>query len=273
MTLGLVTFGATLYGPASAVDAIEAAADDAGYTTIIVAAQRLDRESVLNAVGRLRDQNVAGIFFIAPLASPSSPLLEISPELPIVAVEATPPGRLTAIGVNQELGAARATRHLLDLGHPTVQHISGPADWLATRQRIDGWRSALEHAGAVVPEPLLGDWSSRSGYEIGQRLATRQDVSAIFAANDQMALGVLRALRESGRDVPRQVSVIGFDDIPEAQYFAPPLTSVRQDFNEVGRRGVQLLLSRIDQIGRPVEKILLEPDLVVRESTARYSVP
>ncbi|WP_345155515.1 substrate-binding domain-containing protein, partial [Nonomuraea rubra] len=110
-----------------------------------------------------------------------------------------------------------------------------PHDWLETEGRLEGWRAALEEAGRPVPEPLAGDWSPRAGYEGGKSLAAMDGVTAVFAANDQMALGVLRALSEKGVKVPQQISVVGFDDIPESEVFSPPLTTVRQDFDVVGR--------------------------------------
>ena len=146
-------------------------------------------------------------------------------------------------------------------------HVAGPDDWVDARGRARGWRKALRRAGAEVPAPLVGDWSARSGYEAGQRLAENPDVSAVFVANDHMALGVLRALTEAGRRVPHDVSVIGFDDVPEAPYFPPGLTTVRQDFEVVGTQAVTLLLRRM--AGEPTAaRTILPPQLVIRASTA-----
>jgi DNA-binding LacI/PurR family transcriptional regulator len=172
------------------------------------------------------------------------------------------------VTVDQVAGAAAATRHLLELGHRTVWHVAGPSDWLEANQRIDGWMTALEEAGADAPPVLSGDWSARSGYELGKRLATVREVTAIFAANDQMALGILRALYEAGREVPRDLSIVGFDDIPEAQFFTPPLTTVRQDFNEVGRQSLMLLLDEIGADTRTSSRVVVPPKLEVRDSTA-----
>jgi DNA-binding LacI/PurR family transcriptional regulator len=183
-------------------------------------------------------------------------------------VEAGPDESVPVVTVDQVAGAAAATRHLLELGHRTVWHIAGPADFLEARERIDGWQSALEAAGADVPPVLSGDWSARSGYELGQRLATVSDVTAVFAANDQMALGMLRALHEVGRQVPRDISIVGFDDIPEAQFFIPPLTTVRQDFNEMGRQSLMLLLSEIGAPERSSSRVIVEAELMIRASTA-----
>jgi DNA-binding LacI/PurR family transcriptional regulator len=268
-TLGVVSFDTTLYGPASTMYAIERAAHDAGYFITIVSLEALDRDSVLSAVERLRVQGVDGILVIAPLEGAGDALVDLPRDLPLVAVEAGPADALPVVAVDQFAGAALATRHLLELGHSTVAHIAGPPDFLEAGQRIDGWRSTLHAAGAEAPPVLAGDWSPRSGYELGRRLVQAGGVSAIFVGNDQMALGVLRALHEADYEIPRQVSVVGFDDIPEAQYFTPPLTTVRQDFAEIGRRSLQLMLGMMESGGDgPPSPPLVAPELILRSSTA-----
>jgi DNA-binding LacI/PurR family transcriptional regulator len=267
-TLGVVSFDTTLYGPASTLFGIERAAHAQGYLVSIVSVTSLDRDSVLAAVEQLRGQGVDGILIITPQEAAVEAVLHIPRDMPVVAVEAGPEEAVPVVTVDQVAGAAAATRHLLELGHRTVWHIAGPSDWLEANQRIEGWMTALEEAGADAPPVLSGDWSARSGYELGQRLATVQDVTAIFAANDQMALGILRALYESGREVPRDLSIVGFDDIPEAQFFTPPLTTVRQDFNEVGRQGLMLLLDEIGASTRSSSRVIVQPKLEIRDSTA-----
>ncbi len=158
-----------------------------------------------------------------------------------------------------------ATGLLLDLGHRTVHHVRGPRTWVDASARMRGWTDALRRNGAGRSAPLVGDWSARGGYVAGARLAEDRDVTAVFAANDQTALGVIRALHEAGRHVPRDVSVVGFDDTPESGFFLPALTTIRQDFGEVGRRSVELVLSLID--GTTTERHIVVPaQLVVRES-------
>src|SRR5918999_1432007 len=265
-TLGVVSFDTTLYGPASTLFGIERAAHDAGYFVSIVSLRSLDRPSVLSAVGRLRDQGVDGILVIAPQESAAQAFASLPAGVPIVAAEAVPPGIVPLVAVDQAAGARMATQHLLDLGHSTVWHISGPRDWLEAQERVDGWRATLEEWGAQPPPVLVGDWSARSGYELGRRLATWDDVTAVFVANDQMALGVLRSLHELGRRVPGEISVVGFDDIPEAAYFSPPLTTVRQNFNEMGRRSLLRLLDQIESGDRAPARESVAPELVVRAS-------
>ena len=267
-TLGVVSFDTTLYGPASTLYAIERAAHDAGYFIMTVSLEALDRSSVLSGVNRLRLQGVDGILVIAPLEGAGEALVALPRDFPLVAVEAGPGEALPVVAVDQFAGAALATRHLLELGHPTVAHIAGPDDFLEAALRTDGWRSTLEAAGAAAPPVLVGDWSPRSGYELGRQLLETAQPSAIFVANDQMALGVLRALHEAGLEIPRQVSVVGFDDIPEAAYYSPPLTTVRQDFREIGSRSLRLLLEMIADVGEAQSPPPVPPELILRSSTA-----
>ena len=150
-----------------------------------------------------------------------------------------------------------------------MHHLAGPPDWLEAQQRIAGWRDALDAAGAAryAPPARATGARARATSSAGSCSST-PDVTAIFVANDQMALGLLRALHEPGRDVPGDVSIVGFDDIPESAYFTPPLTTVRQDFNEMGRRGLHLLLEEIDgrqALDRARDRARLA---VVRASTA-----
>ncbi len=267
-TLGVVSFDTTLYGPASTLYGIERAAHEAGYFIIVASLKVLDRESVMDAVERLRLRGVDGILAIAPQEDAVEALLHAPSEVPLVAVEAGPEGAVPVVAVDQFAGAVTATRHLLDLGHRTVWHIAGPKDFIEAQQRLEGWRHALECAGVERPRPLFGDWSARAGYDLGRRLSRGGAITAIFAANDQMALGVLRAIQEAGLEVPAEVSVVGFDDIPEAPYLMPPLTTIRQDFDEVGRRSLRLLLTRI-KTGEPaLTGSLVQPQLVVRASTS-----
>jgi DNA-binding LacI/PurR family transcriptional regulator len=266
-TLGVISFDTTLYGPASTLLGIERAAHDEGYFVSIISLRSLDRSSVLDALERLRAQGVDGIVVIAPQESATTALVDLPPGPPVVAAEAGPTDSVPVVAVDQFAGAASATSHLLKLGHRQVAHIAGPQDWPEARERIAGWRSTLQAAGADVPAPLVGDWSARSGYELGTRLLNMPEVTAVFVANDQMALGVLLALHEAGRVIPDDFSVVGFDDIPEAGYFIPPLTTVRQDFNEVGRRSLHVLLDQLDTGARVSSWVTVAPELVVRNST------
>ena len=266
-TLGIVTVDSTLFGPASMVYGIEQAARAAGYFVSIASISTLTRRTVLEAVNRLREQAVEGIVAIVPKDSGVAALADVPAGTAMVGVGVGGAADVPMVGVDNTAGAAMMTRYLLDLGHATVHHISGPSGWPEARERRTGWRRTLLAAGASVPDPLVGDWSARSGYETGQRLARDPSVSAIFCANDQMALGVLRAVSEVGRRVPNDVSVAGFDDIPEAPFMIPPLTTVRQDFAELGRRSIELLVELATGT-RPHGQVQLTPELKVRQSSA-----
>jgi DNA-binding LacI/PurR family transcriptional regulator len=276
-TLGVISFNTTLYGPASMLYGIEQAAKQYDYFVTVAALANLDRRSVLDAVERLRDQAVEGIIVIAPQATAVGALTNVPSDVPLVAVGCGTHASLASVAVENEAGAERATSYLLDLGHPTVHHLAGPRSWLDAQEREAGWRRALEARQAPVPEPLAAaDWSARTGFELGHLIALDPEVSAVFCANDHMALGLLRALQQGGRRIPEDVSVVGFDDIPEAEYFGPPLTTIRQDFDELGRRALRVL---IEVIGdgptgaggprRPAPRVSIEPNLVVRSSAAR----
>ena len=281
-TLGVISVNTTLYGPASMLYGIEQAAKQYDYFVTVAALAALDRRSVLDAVDRLRDQAVEGIIVIAPQTTAVGALANVRSDVALVAVGCGTHASLASVAVDNEAGAERATSYLLDLGHTTVHHLAGPNSWLDAQERVTGWRRALQERGAPVPEPLAGgDWSARTGFELGHRIAGDPEITAVFCANDHMALGLLRSLQQAGRRVPEDVSVIGFDDIPEAEYFGPPLTTVRQDFDELGRRALGSVIGLIDAHGtsgqsggaapaRPTApRVSIEPSLVVRASATR----
>lgn len=265
--IGVVSFDTILYGPAATLLGIERAARAAGYGINIVTLERLDRSGVAAAIDALSEQSVAGVVLIAPMVSAAVAMHGLPTGVPAVLVEPGGGSELPSVSVDQVAGARLAVEHLLALGHETVVHITGPRDWLEARDRLEGWRLALETAGRRVPPAITGDWSPRAGYEIGQSLAERRDATAIFCANDHQALGLLRALHQRGVRVPDDVSVVGFDDIPEAEYFTPPLTTVRQDFDEVGRRCVAALLDLLDGSAEGANLSPVEPTLVIRASS------
>jgi DNA-binding LacI/PurR family transcriptional regulator len=188
-------------------------------------------------------------------------------DVPVILVGAPGGGLFSGALVDQKLGARLAVSHLIDLGHRRIGHVSGPQDWVDGRSRAEGWGERLREAG--LPDDLLieGDWSAGAGYRIGRQLAAERTVTALFVGNDQMALGLLRAFNEAGVRVPEDVSVVGFDDQPESGYFTPPLTTVRQDFEELGRRCMNVMLGALKG-GPGAGTVVVEPELVVRSSTS-----
>jgi DNA-binding LacI/PurR family transcriptional regulator len=263
--IGVITQGSTLFGPASLLTAFERAAEAEGFAVTVATAHGLHRSAVAEAVDRHLDQGVAGIVVIAPVVSATQAVADVPAHVPLVSIDGDPERPQALVMVDQEEGARLATRHLLDAGHATVWHVSGPTDWFDAQGRIEGWRQELLANGRDVPPLLSGDWSAAAGYRAGQMLARMPEVTAVFAANDHLALGVMRALSENGRCIPRDVSLVGFDDVPEAAFFVPPLTTVRQDFEEVGRAAMDLLLGQIRSGPHP-ERALVRPTLVERRS-------
>jgi DNA-binding LacI/PurR family transcriptional regulator len=266
-TLGVISFDTMLYGPAAMLYGFERAAHDA-YFVSIASLPALDRRSMLDAVERFVGQGIEGIIVIATQDTAVAALAHVPPEVPLVAVGCGTRASVTSVAIDNAAGAAAATSHLLSLGHRTVHHVAGQASCLDAAERIDGWRQGLRAAGASEPPVLAGDWSSASGYQLGCQLARDPEVTAIFCGNDPTALGVMRALAERGLRVPDDVSIVGFDDVPEAGYFVPPLTTVRQDFGEVGRQALSALTDRMAGVIPAGPRVRVAPELIVRASTA-----
>jgi DNA-binding LacI/PurR family transcriptional regulator len=266
--IGFVSRSSTLYGPASMLAALAEAALVHGFAVNVESVRTLDRQPVADAIGRLLDQRVAGLVLIAPVESANDALDDLPDDIAVVNVDGDPRRPTELVTVDQEAGARAATEHLLQAGHRTVWHVSGPADWFDSQGRIAGWQQALTEAGADVPPLMAADWSAASGYRTGQILARMNDVTAIFAANDHLALGILRALHEKGRRVPQDISLVGFDDVPEAAYFIPPLTTIRPDFDAVAAASIDLLVAQIRSGHRLGQRRMLTPALVSRDSVA-----
>nr|WP_314142891.1 LacI family DNA-binding transcriptional regulator [uncultured Rhodococcus sp.] len=266
-TIGIVGTGNALHGPVSTLYSVEYAARHAGYSVVVAVPTSFDESAIITCVRRLQKQGVDGVVVIAPLRTDGGDIADLAGELPLVAVEGSPAGDLAVVSVDQIAGARAATAHLLSLGHSAVWHVTGPMGWYEAADRVTGWRMAHEDAGVEPPATLSGDWTAKSGFRAGSELAENPDVTAVFAGNDSMALGVLRALEVYGKRVPQDVSVVGFDDVPDAEFFSPPLTTIRQEFTDVGVRSVEILLDQIDTGNRSTKRSLIEPRLVIRAST------
>ena len=268
-TIGLVAMHLDQYGPAQTLIGLEKAAREAGYSLTVAILDHATAGEMRDAMDRLLVQNVDAVVALSTYDAAAQALAALDPPVPLVTVQVGHKQARWATGVDQETGARLATRPLVALGHRTVHHVAGPSDSQEARARVAGWRAELTDVDAPVPAYQSGDWTPSSGFAAGQRLVTLmrngEPVSAVFVANDQMCLGLLAALHRAGLDIPDDVSVVGFDDLPEAPYFDPPLTTVRQDFVELGRRSVQLLLARLG--GEELHLEPVPPTLVVRSST------
>ncbi|MGD9531179.1 MAG: LacI family DNA-binding transcriptional regulator [Pseudonocardia sp.] len=267
-SIGVIAPRSTLYGPASLLAAFEEQAALAGFTVSVSRIRTFDTSVIRSSVVDLLDQRVSAVVAIAPLPTAAEALDDLPADMPLVAIDGHVAHRGATVTVDQHAGARLATAHLLDAGHAGVWHVSGPEDWFDAAGRVAGWTEELRSRDLDVPPVVQADWSAASGYRAGQLLGRMPEVTAVFAANDAIALGLLHALHELGRRVPQDVSIVGFDDVPEAAHYIPPLTTVRQDFDAVARESLAVLLDRLNGAEDAGDRIVT-PTLVVRDSVAR----
>lgn len=268
--IGVLAPEVAQHGPASSVLAVESAAREHGYHPLVTSAA-VEHAATVAALEFLLDQAVEALVVIAPHETVLAAIRDLEIRVPLVTLQA--PERAGGIGVDQAAGSRLATEHLLGLGHTRIQHLAGPERYLEAAARRDGYADAMRAAGRPAGELLRGDWSAASGFAAGSRL--HPETTAVVAANDQMAIGLIAALADAGRRVPEEVSVVGFDDVPEAAFVRPALTTVHQDFALVGRRAVEALLVQLG-VGLPApaeddapgDAGVIAPRLVVRASTA-----
>ena len=236
--IGMISAHLALHGPSMIAVSVQEAGHAAGYDVSLVGVSDFSASSPCRAPWTVcwtkpsrRSSSPS------PTGSATEQVLSLDLPVPVVLVQGVTrgpdhggrdrPGGRRADG-HRPPARPRATAH--------VAHVTGPLEWVEAGQRRAGWRAAHELRGLLPGPELSGDWSASSGYAAGQRVADDRDVTAVFAANDAMALGVLKALHEHGREVPADVSVVGFDDVPEAAYFWPGLTTVNQEFSMLGRQ-------------------------------------
>jgi DNA-binding LacI/PurR family transcriptional regulator len=267
------------------VSAIEDAARERGYYATVAHLASVAPNAISAAITDLLSQDVEGIVIVAPRTTVLSLLAELPMDVPIVAAQGEPRSAtgIPVASVNQEAGARMVVEHLIQRGHRRILHVAGPPDWNDAQLRLRAYKAELQAAGLPSAPPLFGDWTADSGFEIGRALTSDMASSphselpftAVFSSNDQMALGLIHAFRAAGLDVPRDVSIVGFDDIPESAHFWPPLTTVRQDFRILGVQCVTMLLDAIHQpedhapTDSPASvSPLVEPQLVIRASVS-----
>ncbi|QWT24772.1 LacI family DNA-binding transcriptional regulator [Subtercola sp. PAMC28395] len=265
--VGVITTGAADYGPASTALHFNEAAQEARYSVLMVSILTATRGGVRDAIDSLLRQNVEAIVLISNSRSILDAVYEIEIGAPLITVDSSAPAGRDAVSIDQYNGARQAVRHLIELGHREIAHISGPLDSPDAQERLRGWRFELAQHSLVAREPHLGDWTAQSGYEIGRSADASSESTAYFVANDQMALGLIHALTDRGRRVPEDVSVVGFDDIPESGHYRPPLTTVRQDFAALGHLTMSKLLKSLTDTELHREDHI-PAVLIVRESTA-----
>ncbi|MCL4488592.1 MAG: LacI family transcriptional regulator [Chloroflexi bacterium] len=277
-TLAVVAWGLDYYGPSRTVAGVEQQSNELGYSLFLNLIPNPDDPNVASILDTLAARRVDGIVWAVPEVGRNREWIRpdwLEQLPPTVFLSMRPSPGLSVVAVDNRAGAAMVTQHLFDQGRRKIGLITGPLVWWEARERYEGWRETLLRAG-LNPAPSLvveGDWSAMSGDQgLRKLLAQQPDVDAVFACNDQMALGALGAAHHLGRRVPQDVALVGFDDTPESAYFWPPLTTVHQHVVDVGRVAVQVLHSHIQspQPGKDNAKpstTLLTPELVVRQSS------
>jgi DNA-binding LacI/PurR family transcriptional regulator len=268
-TIGVVTLNTALFGPTSTLLSVEAAARQAGYFVSVASLSIADAAHMTPTLEHFMSQAVEGVVVIAPQVSVAKAAEVFGAAVPVVLVASDVPKSpgYQSVSVDQQGGARMAVKHLIELGHRDIAHLAGPIEFYDGRARIRGWRLQMKAAGLPVREPLVGDWSPDSGYDLGRQMIKGGAPHAVFAANDQMALGLMQALGEAGLSVPQDVSIVGFDDIEGSAFFRPPLTTVRQDFNALGQMCMTTLMDALG--GRKAGRVApIVPQLIVRDSTA-----
>lgn len=269
-TLACISPNLTDVTYASIIEGAETEARAHGY--FLLTASAVDGEMFATLVDQmLASRRTEGLLVITPRISEHH--LRLPKNVPVVFVGANPGDEWAAsVNLDDEEAGRMATGHLIDLGHRGIAHITGPLEEQSSQHRLHGFQSALQAVGIEASPQLVevGDWSATSGLQAVQRLLSQEPgFTAVFAQNDRMAVGAIRALRDAGRTIPGDVSVIGIDDMPLGSYFDPPLTTVLQDTHRMGRQAACLVIHAIEQRDAPCEHQLVEPRLIIRKSTDR----
>lgn len=271
-TIGVLLSARALYGPFSSFLTIVEAARELGYSVTTTPHASDDPADIVGALDALLAQGVEGIVAIAPQDRAREAIRRSGADVPLLTLQGGP-GEAHDFGFDQQEGARLAVRHLLALGHRRILHLPGPSGWAEAEERQRGYEGILADHGLepmVAPE---GDWTAQSGWSIGMQVLRELRPTAVFAANDEMAVGLLAAAHDTGLRVPADLSVVGFDDVPSAQHLRPALTTVRQDFGELGRRAIGVLLAQIEGTLPAALPPRVLPHLVIRDSTAQAAVP
>jgi LacI family transcriptional regulator len=276
--LGVVTSGLEYYGPSHILIGVEQGANQAGLSIHLNLIHKPESEDIGSIVNGLISRQVEGIIWAVPeIDDNRSWFRENLPQLsiPVVFLSTQPRENLNVVEIDNRYGAYLATQHLLEKGYRKIGLISGPISWWAASERRRGWQDALRDAGIPFGEDCVveGNWSAESGERgLHALLQKFPEVQAVFACNDQMALGLMRAARRLGKRIPEELAVVGFDDIPESAFYHPPLTTIRQGLYELGRVAVQTFIKlrqadQRDDLSPAAQTVMLQPQLVIREST------
>jgi DNA-binding LacI/PurR family transcriptional regulator len=270
-TIGVVVAGLKYFGVAQTLTGITEESDASGYGLLLKELASYDDIEVGRIVEFLLGHRVEGIVFVAPEMGNVAALETILPASypPVVFLKSDPSPAFSSIVIDNGGGARLATDHLIALGRRRIGHLTGPLAWHEARARHEGWRDSLRDAGIDAGPLVHGNWSAASGELAFDRMLERApDLDAVFAGNDQMALGILRAANRRGMAIPDDLAVVGFDGVLEAAQFTPSLTTVSQPLGELGQLAVRELLGILDdETGQVTARSqTLATELIVRES-------
>jgi DNA-binding LacI/PurR family transcriptional regulator len=269
--IGILIAGTELYGPWAILNAMEREARIEGYSIISISLLPDSPESWREGIDQLRNLEIDGVITIALSKQIIREVEKSLSSATIVIVDTEPSKKFDAVNIENFLGAKLTTEHLIALGHKSIAHITGPMDGFEGEQRRAGYEEAMNSAKLKI-DVIEGDWSISTGYEIGKKIAARKiRPTALFTANDHLALGAIKAFGEEGIRVPADMSIIGFDDIPEAAYLRPALTTVRQDFDQLGNLAIKRMILQLREPRKP-ESLTIAPELIIRESTQQLKV-
>jgi DNA-binding LacI/PurR family transcriptional regulator len=266
--IGVLGIETTLYGPTIIFHDIQVEARKAGYSLVIELIKDIDDSSVSDGIQHLIKDGVDGIIVITPQANGSKNLESLKLKIPVVAHEGKQTDYISIVTSNQFKGGLLATNHLISLGHKNIGHLGGPLSFFDATERHRGWKAALTRSGLPVARYLVGDWSAQSGYQLTFDLLQDSSMTAIFIANDAMALGALKAISELGLKVPQSVSLVGYDNAPETPYLVPGLTTVDQRFDLVASNSINQLIKFLDSASAKSTTTHISPALIVRASSA-----
>lgn len=269
--IGVLTAGDPTYGAAQTFAGVSASAHAADVALITT---HLDRgEGFLAAEGRraierMLSMQVDAIIVTARVEGLDDMLSEIvRGEVPVIVVAGRPRAKTDTVLVDSFAAGELAMSHLIGVGHERIVYLAGPEDSDESRERERAYHHAMTTAGLPALPPIVaGDWTSDAGFRAGA-LVDHGRFTAVFAGNDELALGFMAAAREKGLVAPDDFSIVGIDDMPEARYFAPPLTTARLDFVSLGRAAFAMAQAEVTD-GRGQPRVLIGPELVVRSSTS-----
>lgn len=271
-TVGIVAYGSTFYGPSQMVVNIDRSLKERGYGLTMTTIRELTFQDLRDAVEELHSRSVDGLVLIAPIHGIDvEDIQSLCASTPFVIV-GVPPGVSTpSIVIDQRKGGAMATTHLIELGHHQIAAIHGPLTWNDARLRHEAHERVLSEAGLEPGPSIESDWTSLGGYRaLHEIMESNRDFTGLVVGNDQMALGAIRGLTERGISVPQDLSIVGFDDVPEAAFFNPPLTTIRQDFEALGQQSAEYLIALMEDPETRISQEFLGPTLVVRSSTQPF---